>query len=88
LPIHYDTFLGEGAPTKICGCLLFTGETANAKAKLSENFLSPDHIFGGFRGLGSGRPSTESFDFYSKGTSLPESASFKPFCVTIGWRVW
>ena len=26
--------------------------------------------------------------FTAKGTSLPKSASFKPFCVTIGWGVW
>jgi len=46
---------------------VFTGETTNAKAKSSENFLSPDKNwpnFGGFRGLGSG--GTNSFNFYSK----------------------
>jgi len=35
--------------------LVFTGETSNAKAKSSENFLSPDQNgpnFGGFLGLG------------------------------------
>ena len=26
--------------------------------------------------------------FTPKGTSLPESVSFKPFCATIGWGVW
>ena len=34
---------------------VFTSETSNAKAKSSENFLSPDQKwpnFGGFRGLG------------------------------------
>ena len=34
---------------------VFTSETSNAKAKSSENFLSPDQNgpnFGGFRGLG------------------------------------
>jgi len=44
---------------------------------LSEKFLSPDQNwpnFGGFRGLGLG--GTRSFD-------LLESASFKPFSVTI-----
>jgi len=46
---------------------VFTGETANAKAKWSENFLSPDQNwpnFGGFQGLGSG--GTKCFNFYSK----------------------
>jgi len=46
---------------------VFTGETANAKAKSSENFLSPDQNwpnFGGFGGWGSG--GTKSFNFYSK----------------------
>jgi len=61
---------------------VFTDETAIAKAKSSENFLS-DQILVVFGGLGLG--GTKSIDFYSKRhTSLPESASFKPFCVTIG----
>jgi len=46
---------------------VFIGETSNAKAKSSENFLSPDQNlpnFSGFRGLGSG--GTKSSDFYCK----------------------
>ena len=31
---------------------VFTGETANAKAKSSENFVKSRPNFGGFRGLG------------------------------------
>jgi len=62
LPIHCDTFGGSKEDLWV-----FTGETSNVKAKLSENFLSPDQNwpnFGGFGGLGSG--GTKSFDFYSK----------------------
>jgi len=65
---------------------VFTGETSNAKAKSSKNFLSPDQNwqnFGGFRCLGV-RWHKKSFNFYSNRQSLSESASFKPFCATIG----
>jgi len=46
---------------------VFIDETSNAKAKSSENFLSPDQKwpnFCGFRELGSG--GTKTFNFYSK----------------------
>ena len=60
--LHYDTFGGSEEDLWV-----FTDETANAKAKLSENFLSPDQNwpnFGGFWELGLG--GTKSFDFYSE----------------------
>ena len=65
---------------------VFTSETSNAKAKLSENFLSPDQNgpnCGGFLGAG-GQVVQKVPIFTPKGTSLFESASFKQFCVTIG----
>jgi len=46
---------------------VFTSETSNAKAKLSENFLSPDQKwpnFDGFWGWGPG--GTKTFDFCCK----------------------
>jgi len=48
---------------------VFTGETSNANAKSSENFLFPDQNwpnFGVFWELGGGSGGTKSFDFYSK----------------------
>ena len=61
---------------------MFTGETSNAKAKSSENFPSPDPIL---VVLGEwGHVVQKVSIFTPKDTSLPESASFKPFCVTIG----
>jgi len=65
---------------------VFTGETANAKAKSSENFLSPDKIGQFFVVLGGaeGQIVQKVSIFTPKGTSLLKSASFKPFCVTIG----
>jgi len=65
---------------------VFTGETSNAKAKSSKNFLSPDQKWPNFDGFGgAGGQVVQKFSiFTAKGTSLPESASFKPFCVTIG----
>jgi len=50
---------------------VFTSETANAKAKSSKNFLSPDQNwpnFGGFYGLG--LAGTKSSVFYSKSDIL------------------
>jgi len=64
---------------------VFTSVTSNAKAKSSENFICPDQKwpnFDGFWGLGPG--GTNLSIFTAKGTSLPESTSFKPFCMTIG----
>jgi len=65
---------------------VFTGETANAKAKSTEKFLSPDQNwpnFGGFRGL-EVRWYKEFRFLLPKGTSLSESESFKPFYVMSG----
>ena len=46
---------------------VFTGETSNAKAKSSENFLSPDQKWPNFDGFGGWGPGgTKSFNFYSK----------------------
>jgi len=47
LPIHYDTFGGSEEDLRV-----FTGETANAKANSSENFLSPDQNWPNFAGFG------------------------------------
>jgi len=72
LPIHYDTFGGSKEDLR-----LFTGETTNAKVKLSKEFLSPDQNwpnFGGFQGGSSG--GTKVSIFTPKGTSLPESVLF------------
>jgi len=65
---------------------VFTGETANAKVKSSENFLSPDPILVVFGGWGQMVQNVSIFT--PKGTCLSESASFKPFCMMIGWGVW
>jgi len=66
---------------------MFTSETSNGKAKSSENFLSPDQKWRWYSGAGCQVVQKLSV-FTPKGTSLPESASFKPFCVTISWGVW
>jgi len=61
---------------------VFTDETTNAKAKSSENFQSPNQILVFFGGWGQVVQKVSIFT--PKGTSLPESASFMPFCVMIG----
>jgi len=64
---------------------VFTGETANAKVKSSEKFLVPTKIGQILVVSGAGNQVVQKvLIFTPKGTSLPESASFKPFCVTIG----
>jgi len=80
LPIHYYTFGGSEEDLWV-----FTGETSNAKAKSSENFLSRPKLakFWWFSGVG-GQVVQKVSIFTPKGTSLSESASFKPFCMTIG----
>jgi len=54
---------------------VFTSETCNANAKWAK--------FWQFLGAG-GQVVQKLSIFTPKGTSLPESASFKPFCATIG----
>jgi len=78
LPIHCDTFGGSEEDLWV-----FTGETANGK--LSKKFLSPDQNWPNFGGFGGwGQVVQKVSIFTPKGTSLSESASFKPFCVMIG----
>jgi len=64
---------------------VFTSETSNDKAKSSEHFLSPDQKWPNFVGFGGWDQVVHKLSIFTpKGAYLPESASFKPFCVTIG----
>ena len=81
IAIHYDAFGGDSKED----LQVFTGKTTNANAKSSKKFVSPDQNwpnFGGSRGWGQMVQKVSIFT--PKDASLPESASFKPFCVTIG----
>jgi len=82
--IAYSIWYFLGAPNKIYGCLLV--RRLMLKWNQEKILLSPDAILVVFRGCG--QVVQNVLIFSAKGTSLPESASFKPFCVTISWGVW